>query len=174
MHARKTSAWTFDTSGTFGLTAGLVAGGAGSVSLKDPQGNGESLHYVGIGAGIGVGVDTPGNIGGSIAPGSYPNLGTIMILDGFHGDELSLNDMRGPCAIMGVQASFFVGGTGTAMFLGMSIIGSTIDKVAILGGPFTMWLADQVFEFSAKAMILIAGTNTSIGVSAETISGIAW
>jgi len=174
MRVKKQSAWQFDTSSTVGLSAGLVAGGAGALYLKDPRGQDVTIHYVGVGAALGFGLDTPGNVGNSIAPASFPNAGTVLILESFADNELSRSDLTGPCSVLEVSGAFFVGGSASVLLLGMSYLRAPIDRLAFFGGFLTQLVIDELWEVSASAMIVLGGATVSVGASISGLNGYAW
>lgn len=174
MRVKKKSAWTFDTSSTVSLSAGLIAGGGGAVYLSDPQGNNVSLSYTGLGGALGIGIKTPGNVGGSIAPASFPNAGTIYILESYGGNELTRSAMTGPCAIVEVSAGALFGAGATAMLMGMSWSTATVETLGFLGGLIGNYVLEQVFDMSAAALIVLGGTNVYTGLGVDALNGYVW
>ncbi len=99
---KKTSAWTFNTSGTGGLGLGFFAAVGGELVLKPPSGPLRGFWFGTAGVGIGAGIKRIPKIGRIIdsrglsekgsanaAPKSFWNHGVVYVMDGLTADELT-------------------------------------------------------------------------------------
>jgi hypothetical protein len=182
LSVKKESGWRFDTSESNGSSIGVVAAGNGAIYVTDPQGQAATLWYTAIGAGVGVGLPIKGKVqvAGSQAPKQLPNWGTVLIMDTFSGDELSRGDFTGPCAIVDIEAGFVVGGSATALLLGLSREGSGLDSLVDALLWVTPWTQPVAYyrylsrDLGATALVLMAGANLSIGAGISSMVGYMW
>ena len=171
---RKTSAWTFNTSGTGGLGLGYFAASGGEVVLNPPTGAPKGFYYAAAGVGLSVGLKKIPKIGkidtrglsergaAVVAPKSFWNHGVVYIMDGFAGDELGVEDFRGVCCAIDLGAGVLVGYAGSALLINVNPLAlvSATNPVMSLIGP----------SLSPKAMVLSRGWNAGLQASAG-ISG---
>ena len=180
---KKTSAWTFNTSGTGGLGLGFFAAVGGELVLKPPSGPLKGFWYGAAGVGVGVGVKRIPKIGRIIdtrgisekgsataAPKSFWNHGVVYIMDGLAGDELTAEDFRGVCISLDVGGGVLVGYAGTALLINVNPLALAAKAVE---GPALSWIGPSL---GPKAMVLsrgfTAGPQASVGAS-ETV-GYMW
>lgn len=149
------SKWKFNTFGTGGVGVGFVAASGGTIVLDDPSGKSVDFWYGGAGAGVSIGlkigkfkVDLPGTA--TVGPKSFPSTGKMYVLDNLENDELSKDDIQGPCAFFEAGGGVVVGASGTAMYVGLDA--KLMPMLALPG-------YGQVFINSAKGLLLMAGVN---------------
>jgi hypothetical protein len=182
---KRKSDWKFNTSSTGEVSAGIVGAGGGSIDFIGPGGDAVKLHYVSVGAGLALGLKTPGNVNWTYAPGFYPNAGEIYILDSFNSYELTRSDLTGACDLAEVGAGVFWGVSGSVMLLGMSILTTALEIQYGTGfpnpmSPFGVWgwvldkVLDKVYPVSANAMLIVAGATTYTGAGISEFRGIVW
>jgi hypothetical protein len=177
MFIRRKSAWTFNTSSTGGASLDIFAAGGGALKLADPKGKDVVLHYAAAGFGLGVGLKTPGNINGSLTPGSFPNAGAVYILDSFGGyDDLERSDLTGACLVFEAAGGIFGGASAAVMLLGLShdrkpvlhlLMGLTMGLTGAVLGAVTG-------EFSGTALVVLGGATTYTGIGTDGLLGIVW
>lgn len=178
---RKTSAWTFNTSGTGGLGLGLFTATGGELVLNPPSGDPKGFYYGAVGAGLSLGVRKIPKIGrildsrglserggANVAPKSFWNHGVVYVMDGCRGDELTAEDFRGICIATDVGGGVLVGYAGTALLINvdpLALMAQTNPALSLIGPPLR-----------PKAMVLSRGWNVgpqaSVGIS-ETV-GFMW
>ncbi len=195
MRIKKKSGWTFQTSESGGLGAGVVSLTSGTFYLNRPgQKAVTAFNYTSVGAGESLGIKLPGDhervsFGGSVSKADWYSTGTLWILDNFEGNELEAEDMSGLCTFADV--SFPIGST-TALFLGIQGWKSIAKEVGysawVRSNPVlwaNSWWASKFIDLvndsesnwlpfltRANALLLFGGRaiGTSIGVS----SGWGW
>lgn len=171
MIIKKESEWKFVTSSTGGLGVEFIAAEGGIIYMTDPSGSPVSFKYGAAGVGITYGFKLPKigkvdvkvlgkTVGAAAAPSFFPNTGVMYVLDSFDGDELERSDITGVCQFVEVGAAMFVGGSATAMLVGMS----PIWLAGIAMGPASPFYYPSVYKLvsSATGVLLMAGINASI------------
>jgi len=188
---KKESKWSFDTSagGSESVTVWgpiFATGGAGSITLKSPQGQKVKFHTAAGGAGAGFALpDKFKKINGFISPpvgasGSSEAMdswGKVYILDGFDGDELTADDLEGWFYTSDLSANaIFAGLSGTAMLLGLAPTSIPLEVVKDgLLPKIINKIWPSVFRSEAKALLVMAGRSTgSIGAGAANTVGYMW
>ena len=123
----KRSRWNFNTSSTGSLGAGLFSAEGGRIYLDDPQGALRTFTYGCGGVGISRGLRLPKigkfNFTGKTvtgAPASFSNTGAIYMSTDFDGDELTVEDIRGVCAVLEVAGGLAGVGSASVICLGVS------------------------------------------------------
>lgn len=174
---KKESAWTFNTSGTGGAGLGFFAGSGGVVVLNDPGQQVQRFHYGAGGVGLSAGIRKIPKIGkiidprglsnrggGNVAPERFWNHGSVYVMDGCRGDDLTRGDFQGICAVYDAGAGLIVGYSGALMLVGINPLALAVSAAGIVGQLFGPPL-------SPKAMILSRGWNVgpqaSAGVTAQ-------
>jgi hypothetical protein len=178
------SKWSYDTSAGVGVGAGFVAVGSGYVDLKDPQGQGNRFFYSVFGGGLSLGVTQMqgGSVAGSLA--DFPSYGAIGILGSFGGTELQRQDIAGLCLSIEVSGAYFIGGTATAMLLGIPQVDveqdtwSTLIQFGTLigAGESAVEALDyfDVIRNSAKAFLIMTGINAGIQMGGGVTGNIGY
>ena len=178
----KTSAWTFNTSGTGGLGVGFFAATGGELVLNPPSGDPKGFYYAAAGVGVGVGIKRIPKIGrildsrglsekggANVAPKSFWNHGVVYVMDGCPNDDLRPEDFKGICLSTDVGGGVLVGYSGNALLINVS----PLALAAQAAGPIGSLLAPSL---KPHAMVLSRGWNVgpqaSIGIS-ETL-GYLW
>ena len=104
-----------------------------------------------------------------MAPSALPNTGILYITNAFKGKELTKDDIKGVCMISEISLGLGVGGSATAMYLGMSMSSMGPDLVRISSGFLGNLIIDELgifddYEGSCMAVLIMTGLN--IGVQA--------
>jgi outer membrane protein OmpA-like peptidoglycan-associated protein len=186
------SGWTFDTSASFGGGAGVgkkvvggvgvvVGAGVGKVYMTPPGGGQVTFNYSSFGAGPGVSLTLPklktpfDGVSGSTK--GHLNWGTVLIGDGFKGTELAADDFTGVCFTLELSASaVLVGGSGAMMWLGFTRSYALYLLSGIGTGQSGADLSASFLNLqtSAKALLPMAGVNTSIGIGGSLIGSVGY
>ena len=159
--------WRFVTSSggdiSFGLSELVNVGGAtGELHVREGDGPVIRLQYVGVKAGLGVGVSLLGPVSGSFSLASFPGGGIGRIYKGpTAGARLSLNDMKGHFAMLN-----FASGLGGASYVSVVLLGLPVSPLSF--GPF-----GQVATLLAKgAGVLFGGcASSSFSIEANSTMG---
>jgi len=163
------SKWKFSTSSTGGLGVEFVAVEGGAIYLKDPAGALQTFYYGSAGAGAAWGAKLPKlgkielrvrgkSVGGVIAPSALPNTGVVYVMDSFKGSELSRSDITGACIFVEVYGGLILGGSGTAMLLGVNPVWlAALAAMPLLAGPELIGLVH-----SARGLLLMTGFNAGV------------
>lgn len=187
LSVRKTSSWTFETSGTGGVGVEFVAASGGVVVLDDPSGKTRHFRYGAAGGGLSWGIRKLPKIGpinpgrldsrglsnhysGNLAPEAFWNHGSVYVMDSFKGNDLTREDFRGVCLVFDAGGGLILGYSGALMLCGIDTIALAsmvaMPALAALVGP----------ALNPKAMILSRGWNVgpqmSAGVTAQV--GYLW
>jgi hypothetical protein len=173
----KQSLWTFDTSNTGGLGVEFFAAEGGAIYLKDKIGTPATFKYVAAGAGLSYGLKLPKigkikidgkSVSAALGPKAFPNTGTIFVLPGCPGTDLTRNDIKGVCAFVEVAGGVLFGGSATAMLLGMNAlwlaavvaaIGESIVAPPLQLAAMMAW--DKMVQTS-KGLLLMAGATAGL------------
>jgi len=165
----KPSAWTFKTSSSGGIGVEFVSAEGGVLYFKDPQGTTVSFGYGAAGAGLAAGFKLPKigklavnvsgkSVVGAVAPAAFPNAGKLYVLDTCPDSDLTVSDIRGVCLFGEIGGGLVVGGSATAMVLGMNpgwLYALALDPMLA-----------PVLEFqmlqSATAILLMSGMNAGV------------
>lgn len=131
---RGESKWKFQTSGGGGFTLEFFAATGGEIVLKDPSGRYRTLYYGGVGIGAGTPIKIPRfgrfsphrlnltpygrSVSVAGAPTVFPNIGDLLILDGFPKPELELEDIIGGVLVAELSGFVIGGGSVQAFLLG--------------------------------------------------------
>ncbi len=185
---KKESKWSFETSESKGVGVSLlvaIQGSKGAFYAHNPVGGLTQFHY----ADLGVGAGTPGGKlpiklpkEGSVSFSSkdFPSRGKIYILNGFPGDELHSSDLTGICMFTEVSASAVIGGSATAMLLGIHDLERELweelqDLASIFAGPHATArrLIKRLPQGDnwAKAILFMGGVNVGIQLGASIVGG---
>jgi hypothetical protein len=167
------SAWKFQTSSSGGIGVEFVAAEGGSIVFKDPSGAIVSFPYGAAGAGLTAGFKLPKigklalnvkgkSVGGVLAPSFFPNTGTLYVLDSFDAEDFKRSDITGVCMFAEVGGGVIVGGSATAMIVGMNPMWLAATLVTPMLMPI---IEDQLLE-SATGLLLMAGLNAGIQAGA--------
>ena len=180
---KKESAWQFVTSSSGGIGVEFVLAEGGAIYLRDPSGGLVTFRYGAAGAGVAAGFKLPKigklqfrlrgkNVGAAVAPAAFPNVGKLYILDWFPGNELTRSDLTGVCMFAEAGGGLFVGGSGTAMLLGMSPAWWAGTLASAPLPPLMVYTNYKMFQ-SATAVLLMAGINAGLmaGVGAGALVG---
>lgn len=169
------SAWDFVTFGSGGIGLGYFAAEGGTIVLKNPSSkNDESFYYGGAGVGLSAGLKIPkigkvqiptskGPLTGSAGPTAFPSTGTVFVMEGCPGNELTTSDIQGLCCFAEVGGGIIGGGSAAGMYVGLDPV--RLVALAAAATPFVGQIATQFFLSSAKGMILMAGLN--VGIQAQ-------
>ncbi len=168
VNVTRPSAWQFVTFGSGGLSLGVVAAEGGTVVLQSPSNREETFYYGGVGAGLSVGlriprigrvqINTPrGPLTGSGGPTAFPSTGRLLITDSFHGQELALSDIQGPCLFTEVGGGILAGASACAMYVGINPLVLPLLSMPSFG--------PQLVINSANGLLLMAGVN--VGLQAQ-------
>lgn len=163
---KKTSAWSFNTFGSGGLSLGLISVSGGEIVLNDPAGAATTFYYGGGGGGVSLGLKLPkigkvqietskGAVTGSAGPTAFPSTGQLYITDNFSAAEFTKSDIQGVCAFAEVGGGIIGGGSGIAMFIGVNPLNVPL-AISIPG-----WGAKKLLN-SARGLLLMAGANAGI------------
>jgi hypothetical protein len=176
------SAWTFRGVNSGGIGIEIVAAEGGRISLGDPAGAPVNFLYGGAGLGLTEGFKLPdadivkllvkdNSVAGDLAHAVSPNAGSLYVLEGCSGADLTKADIQGVCLFVEVAASFLAGGSATAMLVGANPAWLAAFAVTPIAVPVAFvpaaTMVGQIYTFaklvaSAKALLLIA--NASYGV----------
>ncbi|HLK65394.1 MAG TPA: hypothetical protein VKU19_18270 [Bryobacteraceae bacterium] len=182
---KRKSKWRFKTSSSGGIDIGFVGVSAGNVTLISPQGQETKFHYSGVGGGASVGITLAQGqfklpVSANFAAEAFPSAGQLFILHTYPGQELRRSDITGGCVIGEISGNSIVGGSATAMLLGMQqkFIERDIESdlvqlglVAGYGGPGGKVLVEALdkvglLQNSATAVLIMAGYGISASVGA--------
>lgn len=190
---KKKSGWTWVTSAGGAAGYGPVVAGSGSFTLKSPGGGEVEFKYKSAGASFGIGGKV--NLSGS-TPDTY-STGQIYLVDTFSGAELAPKDIEGFCLVQDVSVGAGLGGSVTAMLLGIpttSVPAEIVKNTGALGvglqlavdhpnvtkallGPLGGYIfgkvsnrIDKTLRTSANALLIMGGFNAGPQLSAG-ISG---
>jgi hypothetical protein len=164
---KKESAWTFVTSSTGGIGVEFVAVEGGALFFQDPSGAPDTFYYGAAGAGLSFGLKLPKigkiqiknkSVGAVIAPNSFPNMGKLYILETFDGDELAESDIEGVCMFVEIGGGLIVGGSATAMILGMN----PLWLPTIVLPPPMSTVGQQMLIKSATGLLVMAGVTAGV------------
>ena len=97
------------------MSAGVVSGGVGTITLQSPSKN--KVMYTTVGAGVGFGWSV--KYGVSASAESFTSRGNIFVLDSFAGAELRQEDIEGFYFSRDASAALGVGISGSAMLIGI-------------------------------------------------------
>ena len=108
--------------------------------------------------------------------------GQVYMLDSFTGDELAAKDFVGFCVFVEVSGTLVIkGGSAVAMLLGMEqqYMARDIEALAVYAGALQTGsqLAAEAavrvlgLKFSGKAVLKMAGLNSSVGLGMSIIGG---
>lgn len=172
---KKKSAWDFVTFGSGGIGLEFFAAEGGTIVLTNPSTkNNESFYYGGAGVGLSAGLKIPkigkvqiptpkGGLTGSGGPTAFPSTGTVFVMDGCSGNDLTTSDIQGICCFVEVGGGIIVGGSAAAMLVGLDAARLlALGPATAVGGPVGSNLAMQFLIASAKGLILMAGVNAGI------------
>ena len=112
---RKKSRWIYDGSEGGSASYGFATAGSGTFKLNDPAGGTTEFNYASAGAGVGAGLKFSAE---SSTYRSY-DTGEVFLLSALSKDELARTDIEGFCLIAQLGAGAGLGGSATAMFLGI-------------------------------------------------------
>lgn len=147
------SKWIFQGCSGGGLSLGVIAASKGQLNFLNPSGKKVSFKYLGAGLGVGAGLkslkQSLPNVSGSIAPSAYWSDGRLYMLPGFHGNELTEDDLSGMCEFIDLGVSLGSGVSGTVFHLGYD---------AKLVGNY-------------KASLFVGSQNTGLGAGASYYIG---
>jgi len=178
------SKWSFNTSAGTGIGAGFVAVGSGYVDLNDPEGHPNRFFYTVVGGGLSLGASVlqGGSVSGSLA--AFPSYGTLGILGSFGGSELQRQDIAGACLSVEISGAYFIGGSATAMLLGIPQVdleqdtwSTLIQFGTLIGlGESAVDALDQfdVIKNTAKAFLIMTGINAGIQVGGGVTGNIGY
>lgn len=184
----KESAWKFATSAGGSVGLGFFGAGTGDIMLTPPHGGIVTYHYASAGAGGSAGPKWMKMNASSSTVDSF-SIGRIYLLDTFPGIELTPLDIEGVCMIAEVSVGAVLGGSATAMVLGIppeSAQGEVVkDAIAIgvvAGAGTTGELAlsytrlGPLLQSRAKALLLMAGLNSRVQLSVGALGsfGYVW
>ncbi len=165
LQIRKPSTWQFITSSSGGLGVDFFAAEGGSIYFRTPNGARDSFRYGAAGGGLTLGLKLPKigkvqvsghGVAGAIAPAAFPNTGKLYILETFKGSELAHEDIRGACAFVEVAGGLVVGGSATAMLIGM-------DPWLLAGAVSPLMLEfDYRLLRSATGLLVMGGVNVGV------------
>lgn len=170
MIVRMKSKWEFDTSSSAGIGVEFVVAEGGSIYLKDPSGQRVTFRYGAAGAGWSTGLKLPKigklqlkgrGVGAAVAPAAFPNIGCVYILDSFPGSELTRSDITGVCVFAEIGGGVVVGGSGTAMLMGMDPALLAAMMASALVPPAAAYFDYELFQ-SATSVLIMAGINAGI------------
>jgi hypothetical protein len=173
---RKKSGWSYDTSATGAVSYGFITAGTGDIFLRSPIGGRYCFKYAAGGWGFSLG----GKLNLSYSTLETWSVGTIYLLDTFHGSELTAADLQGVCLIQDVSIGAGLGSSGVVMLLGVppTSLPREILKLALpkgvagmpgidvlipgtpggpLGAALAMRRAGSLVLAGAKAALLMAG-----------------
>jgi outer membrane protein OmpA-like peptidoglycan-associated protein len=190
---KKKSGWTWVTSEGGSAGAGPVALASGSFTLQSPTGGAVAFKYKSAGVSVSVGGKV--NLSGSTT--DTFSTGQIYITETFPKGELTSRDIEGFCLTQDASVGAGLGGSVTAMLLGIpatSVPQEMIRNTGALGvglqlavdhpsvtkvllGPLGGYIFDKVkdpldkiLQSDAKALLLMGGFNAGPQLSAG-ISG---
>jgi outer membrane protein OmpA-like peptidoglycan-associated protein len=173
------SRWNLDSSTGNSVSAGpdfvAAAGGVGTLTFSQKGKGSISVFYGSLGVSGGVG--PPVNV--SVSHSENLTKGRLYLLNGFTGEDLEPMDFEGICLVVELAASsgqpalikeWGNGGQGTAMLIGMSGWKGLASEAAKFsswlgrhGGPGIPVNIDNYLQGDAKALLVMAGTETSGG-----------
>lgn len=162
MNVLRKSNWTYSSANSIG-GGDLVVGEAGEIVLKDPSGKEVKFIYGGVGAGWSAGLKLP-KVGHNTLTGSIPglpDLGAIYILDTFRGSELKSSDIAGVCKFVEIGGGVVIGGSATAMVMGMDVAWLAAEMAA-MEVPLAIGYADSKLIQSATSILFMAGIDAGI------------
>jgi len=179
------SAWAFNTSQNSNFSVGTwasVVKESGTIWLdrqRTPTDKENAIPYTFDydSIGVGVGVST-GKVMVSGSPKWAPNVGELYILDSFVGDELAADDLTGICRIQEISLALGVGGTATAMFLGIDLddilkmIGIKLGALSLPAAMLAKYILGDDIDWTdlvatrANALLIIAGPGATAGAAA--------
>ncbi len=170
LFVKRESQWKFNTSSTGGLGVAFVAVAGGVIYCTAPGGAIVSFRYGAAGVGYSAGFKLPRigkiqvqvwgksvGVGAAAAPAAFPNRGRIYISESFGRDELTRSDITGACMFVEVGGGLIVGGSGTAMLLGMNPL---LLPTLMIHPPVA--IGQSLFVQSATAVLLMAGVNAGL------------
>lgn len=173
LRIKKSSAWKFETSATGGLGIGLAAASGGLIRLADPSGKLVDFHYGSIGAGVSFGGKLPKipklpkiDLKGKTLTGStvdFDSKGLVYVTEACDADELTMDDLRGPCITVDGGAGVVAGVAGTIFCLGVSPL------LLAMGTP-----ALALAIASSKAVLLVAGVNVGAQLGGGVSAGLGY
>lgn len=180
---RKKSSWSWGGSSSIGGSVDIVVAvgaGNGMITLKDPTGTEVKFHYASAGVGFGLGAKfsfgAPNN--------DLAETGQLWIIDSFQGNELEAGDLTGGTLIIELSAGAFIGGSATAMLLGLEAkdmqdelyneVGELL--VSIGGGQMALDFARHKgwLESRAKAVLIIGSVKTGMNVSIDLMGYVGY
>jgi hypothetical protein len=175
---RKRSGWTYSSSSTASISAGIAAGGGGFIDLEDPKGNDVRLTLAMAGAGASKAL-LPVYV--NIAGSAVPSTGRVYMTGYFDGDELSRSDITGVCYAADAAAAMpAVGISGTVLFCGIAIWRAVADRALWVSFPTIAMFKqemDLIFDdddpiyINPKAVIIMGGPNVSSAVAGVGVDG---
>lgn len=160
------SRWDYVTASGGGLTVAFVAGSGGSITGENVK-----LHYSGIGAGIGIGAKLPRfgkvdikikgkSVGGVGAAEAFPSDGAVFV-----ADDLTRDDIVGPCMYVEAGGGVALGVSATAMLFGLdpkllaaAMLANTTPAANLTISPI---LTRKLMQ-SASGALVMAGANLGI------------
>jgi hypothetical protein len=174
---KKSSGWTFETSGSGGASLGgaslgVVAASGGKIVLKSPAGKLEEFYFGGAGVGLSGGVKIPkigkieiptskGPVGGNVGPTSMPSKGSVYLTGSCEGEELTTSDFKGACAWVELSGGVIAATSVIALLAGMNPV-----YLPLAINPLSSTVGTVLMVNSAKAVVLMV--STSLGIQAQS------
>lgn len=173
---KRESSWKYSTSASAGVGLGLFAASGGLLRLANPSGDLVDFHYASVGGGLSKGFKTPKfskfpkipqinlqNKSGAIASTSFDAQGIIFVTHLCGSDELTVDDIRGPCFLLEIGVGVLAGYSGSAFLVG-------VNPSLLAMGPVGMPLAMA----SAKGLICTKGWNAGLQIGGGVTSGVGF